>query len=202
MLETDHETQLQVWKDLAISKQMLMTAATKALGLDAECSTDELRVALEQAVKRAGEADAKVAAMREQTDKELMAMKSQLRSSETALAEAREAIDEATRAREAIERQLAVGKSENAKALKQAKAEVAEHQRKLKAISKLLADTPENVVKKMKNLKKQRLDDTRVRTQLEAKLRATMKEKSELEKKLEAQDEDTEDATPPAAKVA
>lgn len=202
MLETDHETQLQVWKDLAISKQMLMTAATKALGLDAECSTDELRVALEQAVKRAGEADAKVAAMREQTDKELVAMKSQLRSSETALAEAREAIDEATRAREAIERQLAVGKSENAKALKQAKAEVAEHQRKLKAISKLLADTPENVVKKMKNLKKQRLDDTRVRTQLEAKLRATMKEKSELEKKLEAQDEDTEDATPPAAKVA
>ena len=188
MLEADNETQLQVWKDLAISKQILMTAATKALGLNPECTTEELQSALNEAIKRAGEADAKVAAMRTQTDKELAAMKSQLRTSEMALAEAREQVAEATKAREAIERQLAVGKSDNARALKEAKAEVAEHQRKLKAISKLLADTPENVVKKMKTLKKQRLDDARVRAQIEAKLRSTMKEKSELEQKLNAQE--------------
>ena len=33
----DVDIQLQVWKDLAISKQVLMGAATDALGLDAEC---------------------------------------------------------------------------------------------------------------------------------------------------------------------
>ena len=42
----DVEVQLQVWKDLAISKQILMGAATDALGLDAECSTEELKSAL------------------------------------------------------------------------------------------------------------------------------------------------------------
>lgn len=194
--EADNETQLQVWKDLAISKQILMTAATKALGLNSECSTEELQSALDQAIQRAGEADGKVAAMREQTDKELATMKSQLRTSEAALAEAREQVAEATKAREAIERQLTVGKSENAKALKEAKAEVAEHQRKLKAISKLLADTPENVIKKLKNLKKQKLDDTRVRTQIETKLRSTTKEKVELEQKLEAQNAQLEQTAP------
>ena len=203
MLEADNETQLQVWKDLAISKQILMTAATKALGLNPECTTEELQSALNEAIKRAGEADAKVAAMREQTDKELAAMKSQLRTSEMALAEAREQVAEATKAREAIERQLVVGKSENAKALKEAKAEVAEHQRKLKAISKQLADTPENVVKKIKTLKKQRLDDARVRAQIEAKLRSTTKKVSELEQKLEAQEaeeaEEVQDVQPEQA---
>ncbi|MGR9092367.1 MAG: hypothetical protein ACU85U_17490 [Gammaproteobacteria bacterium] len=196
MLETDSEIQLQVWKDLAISKQVLMTAATKALGLTSECSTEELQSALDQAIKRTNEADVKIAAMREQTDNELAAMKALVASSEKALAVAQEQVAEAVQAREAIERQLTVGKSENAKALKGAKAEVAEHQRKLKAISKLLADTPENVAKKLKALKKQKLDDARIRAQIETKLRTTSKEKSELEQKVDAQSARLEQAAP------
>ena len=44
----DVDIQLKVWKDLAISKQILMGAATDALGLDAECSTEELKEALDR----------------------------------------------------------------------------------------------------------------------------------------------------------
>jgi len=196
VLETDNEIQLKVWKDLAISKQVLMTATTKALGLASECSTEELQSALDQAIKRTNEADIKIAGMREQTDNELAAMKALVVSSEAVQAEAREQAAEAIKVREAIERQLAIGKSENAKALKEAKADVADHQRRLKAISKLLADTPENVVKKLKTLKKQKLDEARIRTQIETKLRTTSKEKSDLEQKVEAQSARLKQAAP------
>jgi hypothetical protein len=37
---------LKVWKELAIKKQILIKAATDALGLDPECSEEELRAAL------------------------------------------------------------------------------------------------------------------------------------------------------------
>ena len=52
MSETDVEIPLKVWKDLAISKQVLMGAATEALGLNAECSTEELSTALAEAINR------------------------------------------------------------------------------------------------------------------------------------------------------
>ena len=59
-MSQDVDVQLQVWKDLAISKQILMGAATDALGLDSECTTDELKAALDQAIKRARDADIKI----------------------------------------------------------------------------------------------------------------------------------------------
>lgn len=194
--ETDSEIQLQVWKDLAISKQILMRATTKALGLASECTTEELQSALDKALKRANDADAKIADMREQTDKELVEMKALVKTSEAALADAREQVAEQTDAREAIERQLVAGKNDNAKALKGAKAEIAENQRRLKAISKLLADTPENVVKKLKALKKQKLDDAKIRAQIETKLRTTGKEKGDLEQKVEEQSARLDQAAP------
>ena len=52
VLQADDEIQLQAWKDLAISKQMLIRVATEALGLTEECSTEELQTALEQAMER------------------------------------------------------------------------------------------------------------------------------------------------------
>ena len=41
--QAEFEVQLQVWKDLAISKQVLIGAATDALGLDPECESAELK---------------------------------------------------------------------------------------------------------------------------------------------------------------
>jgi hypothetical protein len=92
--QTDIDIQLKVWKDLAISKQILMGAATEALGLDAECSTDELRSALDRAIQRAKNADVNIAKIREEAGAELAEMKALVESSQKAKEEAdgREAI--------------------------------------------------------------------------------------------------------------
>ena len=192
MSQTDVDLQLKVWKDLAISKQILMGAATDALGLDAECSTDELRSALDKAIKRAKEADANIVIIRDQTDLEVTEMKQLVAFSLQAKQEAEEKVAEADKARETAERQLSVGRSENAEATKKVRADVADKNNKLKAISKALADTPENVVKKLKTLKKQKMDEAKLRTQTESKLQNTRKQLSKLEKDLKAEKEMTE----------
>lgn len=185
MSQTDIDIQLQVWKDLAISKQILMGAATDALGLDAECSTDELKTAMNEAIQRAKEADISVVKTREQADREIAEMKAQVDISEQARLKAENQIAAALEARETAERQLAAGRTENAEALKKARAEVTDKQNKLKAISKALADTPENVVKKLKTLKKQKMEEAKLRTQTESKLQKIRKEKTKLESELE-----------------
>ena len=183
MTQPDVEIQLKVWKDLAISKQVLMGAATDALGLDAECGTDELRDALNTAITRAKEADSDIAEMRQKME-----------ASDKARSEAEIQVAEAVQARENAERQLAAGKAENAEALKKARNEVNDKQNQLKAISKALADSPENVVKKLKTLKKQKLDEARLKTAAEAKVQKLRKEKSLLESDLENQKSLVEDA--------
>ena len=201
MTQTDIDIQLKVWKDLAISKQILMGAATEALGLDAECSTDELRSALDRAIQRAKNADVNIAKIREEAGAELAEMKALVESSQKAKEEADELAAESIKARETAERQLAIGKSENTEALKKARADVADKQNKLKAISKSLADTPENVVKKLKTLKKQKMDEAKLRTQTESKLQSTRKEKKKLEAELETQKALAEKAIPLAEQV-
>ena len=184
-MSQDIDIQLQVWKDLAISKQVLMSAATDALGLNAECSSTELKEALSKAITRVNEADANIIATREKAEKDVTEMQALVASSNQAREEADEKAAVADKAREAAERLLAIGREKNEETVKKAKAEVADKQNKLKAISKALADTPENVVKKLKNLKKQKLDESKLRMQFEAKLKTTRKEKTALETELE-----------------
>ena len=186
-MSQDVDVQLKVWKDLAISKQILMGAATDALGLDAECSTDELKKALNEAIKRARDADINIQETRSQADQQVSEFRERAETAERARAEAEEKVAAADEARAQAERQLAIGKADNAEALKKARAEVAEKQKELKAISKALADTPENVVRKLKTLKKQKMDEAKLRNQTETQLQKTRKEKSALEAKLEAQ---------------
>lgn len=183
----DVDIQLQVWKDLAISKQILMGAAADALGLDSECSTAELKAALDAAIKRAREADISIVETREKAEQQVAEMKQQLKQAMQARDEAVARVEIAEQARESAEHQLMAGKSDNAEALKKARAEVADKQNKLKAISKSLADTPENVVKKLKTLKKQKMDEAKLRAQAEAKNQSLRKDKTKLEAKLDAQ---------------
>jgi chromosome segregation ATPase len=178
---------LKVWKDLAISKQILMGAATDALGLDAECSTDELKKALNEAIKRARDADINIQETRSQAEQQVSEFRERAESAERARAEAEEKVAAADEARAQAERQLAIGKADNAEALKKARAEVAEKQKELKAISKALADTPENVVRKLKTLKKQKMDEAKLRTQAETRLQKMRKEKSTLEAEVASQ---------------
>lgn len=176
---------MKVWKDLAISKQILMGAATAALGLDAECTTEELKVALNQAIQRARDADLKIQETISQADQQVADFRNKAESADKARAEAEETVAVAIKAREQAEHQLAKGKADNAEALKKARAEVADKQNKLKAISKALADTPENVVRKLKTLKKQKMDEAKQRGQAESKLVSMRKAKTKLEAELE-----------------
>ena len=70
-MSQDVDVQLKVWKDLAISKQILMGAATDALGLDAECSTEELKTALNEAIKRAQDADINIQETRNHAEQQV-----------------------------------------------------------------------------------------------------------------------------------
>ncbi|MDH3220819.1 MAG: hypothetical protein OEO19_14900 [Gammaproteobacteria bacterium] len=182
----DVDTQLQVWKDLAISKQILMGAATDALGLDSECSTEELKEALDKAIKRARDADINIHETRSQAEQQVAEFRQQTKAAEQAREEAEEKAAAAEKARQQAEQQLVQGKADNAEALKKARADVADKQNRLKAISKALADTPENVVRKLKTLKKQKMDEAKLRTQAESRLQSMRKEKSKLEAELEA----------------
>ena len=182
----DAEVQLQVWKDLAISKQILMGAATDALGLDAECSTEELKAALDKAIQRARDADLNIQQTRSEADQQIADFRQKAESAEQARIDAEEKVEAAVKARDQAERQLASGKADNAEALRRARAEVSDKQNKLKSISKALADTPENVVRKLKTLKKQKMDEARLRGQAEKSLQSLRKEKSRLEAELES----------------
>ena len=135
-----------------------MGAAADALGLDAECSTDELKTAMNKAILQAENADIAIIESREQTEKEISRMKALVASSELAMNDALELVASAKAARKAAESKLVTGRTENAEALKKVRAEVTDKQNKLKAISKALADTPENVIKKLKTLKKQKIE--------------------------------------------
>ncbi len=185
-MSQDVDIQLQVWKDLAISKQILMGAAADALGLDAECSTTELKAALDQAIQRARDADIKIQETLSQAEQQVNEYKQRADSAEQSRIEAEDKVEAAIKVREQAERQLATGKADNAEALRKARAEVTDKQNQLKAISKSLADTPENVVRKLKTLKKQKMDEAKLRGQAESRLQSMRKEKSKLEADLEA----------------
>jgi len=183
----DVDVQLKVWKDLAISKQILMGAAADALGLNAECTTAELKTALNEAIKRAREADITIQETRSHAEQQVGEFSQRAEAAARALAEAEEQVATALEAQLQAERQLSIGKADNAEALKKARAEVTDKQKELKAISKALADTPENVVRKLKTLKKQKMDEAKLRTQAETRLQKMRKEKSTLEAEVESQ---------------
>ena len=186
-MSQDVDVQLKVWKDLAISKQILMGAATDALGLNAECTTAELKTALNEAIKRAREADITIQETRSHAEQQVAEFGQRAETAELARADAEAQVATALDARLQAERQLSAGKADNAEALKKTRAEVTDKQNKLKAISKALADTPENVVRKLKTLKKQKMDEAKLRTQAESRLQKMRKEKSKLEAEVETQ---------------
>ncbi len=186
-MSQDVDVQLKVWKDLAISKQILMGAATDALGLHAECTTAELKTALNEAIKRARDADITIQETRSHAEQQVGEFGQRAETAEGARTDAEQQAATALEARLQAERQLNAGKADNAEALKKARAEVTDKQNKLKAISKALADTPENVVRKLKTLKKQKMDEAKLRTQAETRLQKMRKEKSKLETEVETQ---------------
>ena len=175
------ELQLKVWKELAISKQVLMRAATDALKLDPNCTQDELKQALEAVIKKMAKADADVAAAQEQARVAIGAMEKKVAASEQALTAAQATVAELQTAQENAAKQIAAERAAAAKELQKFKERLAEKEKALKSINTALADTPENVVKKMNVLKKQKQEEAESRRKVETALNSMRAEKRKQE---------------------
>ncbi len=184
MEQAEFELQLKVWKDLAISNQVLIKTATDALGLDPDCSRDVLKRELEVGVKKIIEAEASVGSVQEQAGLAIAVMEKKMAESEKGrnIAEAQAAA--MLSARQEAEKAMAIERDAHFKAMKKINAQLAEKEREIKATNKALADTPENVVKKLKALKKQKLDETSTRKVIEGEAAALRKEKRSQEKRI------------------
>ena len=196
MAETEAELQLRVWKELAISKQMMMMAATDALKLDKDCTPEELKQALEATIKRSIEAELEVSNAQEQAKLAVAAVEQTLAETRKSLEAVEAALAETQASEQKLQQQIVTDRTNHGLQLKKLKDSLAEKERAIKAISKILSDTPENVAKKMKTLKKQKMDESDARKKAEAALSALRKEKQKLElslKELQAAQEKSED---------
>lgn len=178
------DLQLKVWKDLAISKQILMRTAASALKLDPDCSQEELKEALEKTIKRGEQADAEVLAAREQAKQAIAEMEKKLAAAERDKAQAEKTAADLQTRNDNLTQQIAAERATNAKELQKLKERLAEREKALKAINTALADTPENVLKKMNALKKQRQDEAEARRQIEASFATLRTEKRKQDQQL------------------
>lgn len=186
MPQAEHELQLEVWKELAVSKQILMRTTATALKLDPDCTDDELRRAVEQLLKSSAEAEASAVTSREQARASITAMEHKLAEGLQAKAAAEAALAQMRAFKEKEGPQLAAERAAAAKELQKVKEQLAEKTRALKAVTTALADSPENVLKKLRELKKQKQEEADARKVLEASLNSTRHAKRESEQKTKA----------------
>lgn len=184
MSQTQQDLQLKVWKELALSKQMLMRAATDALKLDPECTQEELKEALEAALKKVAKADTDLFNAKEEAKAAIAALEKKLADSEQNLAVSQKAAAESKAAHEAAVQQLANQRAAAATDLQKVKDRLVESEKSLKAINTALADTPANVLKKMNALKKQKQEEADARRQIETALNTLRTEKRQQDQKL------------------
>jgi len=189
------ELQLEVWKDLAISKQMLIGAAAEALGISSDCSMAGIKKAFEEATKRASDADAAVAKAKEDADKAVVEMQAKVKESDVAHSKAMDNAEIAHEAKLAAEHRVNAGREANLDALKKAKLEIADKDKSLKQIKKILHDSPENVIKKLKTLKKEKMDEGNLRKKAEEDARKQRKDKQKAEQEFKDLEASLEQAT-------
>jgi chromosome segregation ATPase len=178
------DIQLKVWKELAISKQILMRAATEALQLDPECTQDELKEALEAALKKVAKADTELFNAKKEATVAITALEKKLAEGEKGLVSAQKAATEAKAAYDGVVQQMANQRAAAATDLQKVKDRLGERESALKAINTALADTPANVLKKMNTLKKQKQDEAVGRRQVESALNTLRTEKRQQEQRL------------------
>ncbi|MFO0449553.1 MAG: hypothetical protein ACK52I_12990, partial [Pseudomonadota bacterium] len=128
----EQDVQLKVWKELAISKQMLMRAATDALKLDPECTQDELKQALEGVLKRIAEAEKELADAKSEAKVAIAALEKTLAARDLDLATARKEATDARSAHEAAVQQIANQRAAAAAELQKVKERLAEREKSLK----------------------------------------------------------------------
>ena len=183
MSQAQQDLQLKVWKELAISKQILMRAATDALKLDPECTQEELKEALEGALKKVAKADTDLFNAKEEAKVAITALEKKVAASEELLAIAQKTAAEAKVAQEDAVQQIANQRAAAARELQKVKDRLAERDKSLKPINKALADRPGNLRKKMNTLKKQKQEEADARRQVESALNTLRTEKRQQDQK-------------------
>ncbi|MGD9841657.1 MAG: hypothetical protein AB7Q04_10555 [Steroidobacteraceae bacterium] len=163
---------------------MLMRTAAEALNLDPNCDQDELKAALDAALKKVKDADASVIAAREQARQSILEMERKVAASQRAQTVAEAAAADIIAKQERVAPQMAAERAAVTKEIQQLKSQVAEKDKALKVINTALADTPENVVKKLKSLKKEKQDEADTRKKIETSFNALRKEKQDQDKEL------------------
>ncbi len=184
MDQADFELQLKVWKDLAISKQILMRTASDALGLDPDCSAEALKEKMDAAIKKAIEAEADISEAQEHAKVAIAVMEKKMAASEKAVSISEAAKKAAEETLQNYEQQMAAERAAHFSEIKKVKAQLVEKDKALKAINKALADTPENVIKKLKTLKKQKDEEAASRKVVTGEASALRKEKRALDKRV------------------
>jgi len=181
--QTQQDLQLKVWKELAISKQILMRAATDALKLNPECTQEELKEALEGALKKVAKADTDLFNAKEEAKVAITALEKKVAASEERLTVALKAAADAQAAQEDAVQQVANQRAAAARELQKVKDQLTERDKALKAINTALADTPENLLRKMNTLKKQKQEEADSRRQVESALNTLRTEKRQQDEK-------------------
>lgn len=185
MEQTDLDLQLKVWKDLAISKQVLMQTATKALGLNADCSAAELEEALKKTISQAKSAEIALQEAKDKAQTDVSVLEAQIAKRDISINEITTEKDEAIDTLKSSEERRELAKTASTEEIKKLKTQLSDKQKEIKQITKILADTPENVAKKVKNLKKDKMDEANSRKKAEEVSRNLRKEKQRVEQKLE-----------------
>lgn len=186
---------LKVWKELAISKQLLIKTATDALGLDPECKEEELKIALVDGVKKIANAESLVRDSEEANKAAMLDLQARLEQTEKGkMIEEGRYKDMAAR-KEALDSLLEETRRLSAEELKSVAEKLESKIKELKSIKVALADTPENVVKKMKALNKKKHDETTARKRSEEETRTLRKEKQELKDKVSRLEATIEEAS-------
>jgi len=174
-------TDIDIWKELAISKQILLRTVTDALDLNPESGEEELKIALEKGITQITTAESTVSAAKKKNEAALSSMEARLKVSEGIRLEHELTIGELKAQKATTEALLDTTRKSSEQELKKATTQLEEKKKQLKAINVALADTPENVVKKLKTLNKKKFDEATARKRLEDELRNLKKEKREMQ---------------------
>lgn len=175
------ELQLKVWKELAISKQVLMRTATDALKLDPNCTQEQLKEALESVIQKIAKSETHVAQVQAEAKNAIAAIEKQLAASEKAQAAAAATIEQLQAAQENTARDIIAERTGTSREIQRLKDRVIEQEKAMKAINTALSDTPENVLRKMNVLKKQKQDEAEARRAVESALNTMRADKRKQE---------------------
>lgn len=161
-----------------------MRGAAEALKLDPNCSHDELKEALEAVMKKIAAAETSVAEAREQAKQQVATLERNLGVATKAQTKAEAQVAELLKTQENTLQANATERASTASEIKKLKAQVAEKDKEIKAINTALSDTPENVLKKMNQLKKEKRQEAELRQKEEATANTLRADKRKLEQEV------------------